>query len=44
LLKKVLSWEPELSLEDGLKRTYAWIEKQVMSSDYVKKEFAGNPA
>lgn len=29
LLRKVLSWEPEISLEDGLARTYAWIEEQV---------------
>ncbi len=28
-LRKVLKWEPQLSLEDGLKRTYTWIEKQV---------------
>lgn len=29
LLRKVLNWEPEISLEDGLTRTYSWIEKQV---------------
>jgi GDP-D-mannose 3',5'-epimerase len=29
LLRKVLKWEPEISLEDGLARTYFWIEKQV---------------
>lgn len=35
LLKKVLKWEPEISLEEGLARTYAWIEKQVQhSSEY----------
>ena len=28
-LRKVLGWEPEISLEDGLKTTYDWIEKQV---------------
>jgi nucleoside-diphosphate-sugar epimerase len=28
-LREVLSWEPEIRLEDGLKRTYAWIEAQV---------------
>jgi GDP-D-mannose 3', 5'-epimerase len=29
LLKKVLGWEPAISLEDGLARTYSWIETQV---------------
>jgi GDP-D-mannose 3',5'-epimerase len=29
LLREVLKWEPEISLEDGLARTYSWIEKQV---------------
>ena len=28
-LRQVLGWEPEISLEDGLARTYAWIEIQV---------------
>jgi nucleoside-diphosphate-sugar epimerase len=26
LLRKVLGWEPQVSLDDGLARTYAWIE------------------
>lgn len=25
-LRQVLGWEPEISLEEGLTRTYAWIE------------------
>ncbi|HYM07201.1 MAG TPA: NAD-dependent epimerase/dehydratase family protein [Terriglobales bacterium] len=29
LLRQVLAWEPEISLEEGLKRTYGWIEGQV---------------
>lgn len=29
LLRKVLGWEPEVSLEQGLARTYGWIEEQV---------------
>jgi GDP-D-mannose 3',5'-epimerase len=29
LLRKVLDWEPAVSLEDGLGRTYAWIESQI---------------
>jgi nucleoside-diphosphate-sugar epimerase len=28
-LREVLQWEPAISLEDGLARTYAWIEAQV---------------
>jgi GDP-D-mannose 3',5'-epimerase len=28
-LREVLGWEPEISLEEGLARTYAWIEDQV---------------
>ncbi len=31
-LREVLSWEPEISLEDGLKTTYEWIEKEVKNS------------
>lgn len=31
-LRKVLGWEPRISLEAGLKKTYEWIEKQVADS------------
>lgn len=31
-LRAVLGWEPEISLEEGLSRTYTWIEKQVRKS------------
>jgi len=36
-LRQVLGWEPEISLEDGLGRTYEWIETQ------VEKRFAAEP-
>lgn len=36
-LKHVLEWEPEISLEEGLKKTYEWIEKQVMEKISKKK-------
>ena len=28
-LRKVLGWEPQISLEEGLKRTYHWIDRQI---------------
>ena len=28
-LREVLAWEPEVTLEEGLARTYSWIEQQV---------------
>ncbi len=28
-LRQVLQWEPQISLEEGLARTYAWIDRQV---------------
>ncbi|MGH9161025.1 MAG: NAD-dependent epimerase/dehydratase family protein [Vicinamibacteraceae bacterium] len=28
-LREVLGWEPQISLEEGVARTYAWIEEQV---------------
>ena len=28
-LRRVLGWEPRISLEEGLARTYPWIEEQV---------------
>ncbi len=30
-LRQVLGWEPEISLEEGLARTYTWIEEQVQA-------------
>ena len=31
-LKEELRWEPQISLEEGLRRTYVWVEKQVRES------------
>ncbi|MFQ5902134.1 MAG: NAD-dependent epimerase/dehydratase family protein [Candidatus Binatia bacterium] len=38
-LRQVLGWEPEISLEEGLARTYAWIEAQVLRSRLSKRIF-----
>lgn len=32
LLREVLHWEPQVSLEEGLALTYAWIEQQVQET------------
>jgi dTDP-D-glucose 4,6-dehydratase len=29
----VLQWEPQISLEEGLRRTYRWIEPRVTVAD-----------
>jgi nucleoside-diphosphate-sugar epimerase len=34
-LREVLGWEPHISLEEGLARTYLWIEEQVARSTLV---------
>ncbi len=31
-LREVLAWEPRISLEEGLSRTYRWIEEQTIAS------------
>lgn len=38
LLREVLGWEPQLSLEDGLAITYRWIEDQVRADLIAKGE------
>ena len=32
-LRQVLGWEPEISLEEGLSRTYGWIEEQLRNAN-----------
>jgi GDP-D-mannose 3', 5'-epimerase len=44
-LREVLGWEPQISLEEGIARTYAWIEEQVVNRslpvDSVRATYAG---
>ena len=35
-LREVLGWEPQISLEQGLARTYPWIEQQLMQTLQTK--------
>lgn len=35
LLRQVLSWEPSITLEEGLQRTYDWIDTQLAASRNV---------
>lgn len=37
-LRQVLNWEPQLTLEEGLKRTYSWIEPQVAKKIGIGQE------
>ncbi|HTG18176.1 MAG TPA: NAD-dependent epimerase/dehydratase family protein [Blastocatellia bacterium] len=37
-LRQVLGWEPEIALEEGLGRTYAWIEAQVSQAAAAEME------
>jgi nucleoside-diphosphate-sugar epimerase len=35
LIRKVFDWEPEITLETGLEKTYRWIYDQLMQGDKV---------
>ena len=39
-LREILGWEPQVSLENGLAATYAWIEKEIINSRSAKAENA----
>ena len=38
LLREVLKWEPKISLEEGLRLTYSWIEAQVAAQLFLQAE------
>lgn len=41
-LRQVLGWEPAISLEDGLARTYQWIEGKVKEKYNVEQHLTAN--
>jgi GDP-D-mannose 3', 5'-epimerase len=43
-LREVLHWEPAISLEEGLSRTYEWIEGQLVESGRLAGELAQTAA
>lgn len=43
-LREVLNWEPQVSLEEGLEKTYRWIEAQVKAPKPEKRVFDPNQA
>jgi nucleoside-diphosphate-sugar epimerase len=37
-LREVLQWEPQISLEDGLERTYHWIKGELIKTGQLQPE------
>ena len=35
LVKKVLKWQPQISLEDGMTKTYKWIQEQLKTTERI---------
>jgi GDP-D-mannose 3', 5'-epimerase len=43
-LRQALNWTPEISLEEGLARTYHWVEKQIINSRRLQEQRIPNSA
>jgi nucleoside-diphosphate-sugar epimerase len=43
-LEKVLGWTPEVTLEEGVRRTYAWIEAEVVAALKAGRVVSGSKA
>ncbi len=43
-LREVLHWEPEISLEEGLRRTYNWIQNQMIEAGRLSGQLARTAA
>ncbi len=43
LIKKVLRWEPSITMKDGMSKTYAWIYEEMMKAKYRKHEKSSIP-
>jgi GDP-D-mannose 3',5'-epimerase len=41
LCKQVLKWEPKISLEEGLEKTYQWIEGQLKAKEAIGRSQTG---
>ena len=41
-LREVLKWEPAITLEEGLDRTYHWIAQEISTTQKNKAHQAGN--
>ncbi len=40
LIKKYLGWEPSISLRKGMKKTYDWINEQILNESKSRKEIS----
>jgi nucleoside-diphosphate-sugar epimerase len=41
-LRRVLGWEPAISLEEGLARTYGWIENQIRQATVGRNDYSAS--